>query len=99
LLSKKFFSLRKSDYWRSKLSSPPAVSYHLAGANFSAGNPPPRGNPGLKSTRMDAILKKFDKKINFEFLKNVQRDHANFRSIQVHHLQPSQSCETIPLKL
>jgi hypothetical protein len=38
----------------------PAVNYYLAGANCSAGNPPPRGNPGLKRTRLDAILKKFD---------------------------------------
>jgi hypothetical protein len=30
------------------------------GCNYSAGNPPPpRGNPGLKRTRMDTILKKF----------------------------------------
>jgi hypothetical protein len=46
---------------------PPAVSYHQAGANRSAGNPPPRGNPGLKRTRTDAILKKFDQKMNFKF--------------------------------
>jgi hypothetical protein len=35
----------------------PAVYYHQAGANWSAENPP-RGNPGLKPTRMDGILKK-----------------------------------------
>jgi hypothetical protein len=39
---------------RSNLSSPPAVSYHHAGANCSAGNPP-RGNPGLQCTRTDVI--------------------------------------------
>jgi hypothetical protein len=47
---------------RSHLSSPPAVSYHQAGANCSAGNPPPRGNSGLKRTRTDAILKKLIEK-------------------------------------
>jgi hypothetical protein len=31
----------------------------------SAGNPPHRGNPGLKCTQMDYILKKFEFKINF----------------------------------
>jgi hypothetical protein len=41
----------------SNLSCPPAVSNHHARANCSAGNPPPRGNPGLKCTRTDAILK------------------------------------------
>jgi hypothetical protein len=35
----------------------PAVSYHHAGANFSAGNPPSREYPGLKRTRTDAIFK------------------------------------------
>jgi hypothetical protein len=30
------------------------------GINCSVGNPPPRGNPGLKPTRTDAILKKLD---------------------------------------
>jgi hypothetical protein len=53
-------------YHRSNLSSPPAVSYHHAGANCSAGNPPPRGNPGLKCTQTDAILKKFVGKMNFK---------------------------------
>jgi hypothetical protein len=52
---------------RSILSSPPAVSYHYAGANCSVGNPPPRGNPGLKCTRTETILKKFDQKMNFKF--------------------------------
>jgi hypothetical protein len=37
-----------------------AVYFHHAGANSSAGNASHRGNPGLKSTRTDAILKKFD---------------------------------------
>jgi hypothetical protein len=37
----------------------PAVYFHLAGENCSTGNPPPRGNPGLKRTRTDAISKKF----------------------------------------
>jgi hypothetical protein len=32
----------------------------------SAGNLPPRGNPGLKSTRADDILKKFEFKLNFK---------------------------------
>jgi hypothetical protein len=32
----------------------------------SAGNPSPRGNPGLKCTRTDNILKKFEFKMNFE---------------------------------
>jgi hypothetical protein len=31
---------------------------------FSVGNPPPRGNPGLKCTRTDDILKKLVFKIN-----------------------------------
>jgi hypothetical protein len=38
-----YFPQSKIEYRRSK--------------NCSAGNPPPRGNPGLKCTRMDAILK------------------------------------------
>jgi hypothetical protein len=32
----------------------------------SAGNPPPRGNPGLKCTRTDDILKKLEFKMNFK---------------------------------
>jgi hypothetical protein len=32
----------------------------------SAGNPPPRGNSGLKSTRTNEILKKFQFKMNFK---------------------------------
>jgi hypothetical protein len=55
LLSGKFPFLRKSEYrlsssplfqravelHRSNIASPPAASYHHAGANCSAGNPPP----------------------------------------------------------
>jgi hypothetical protein len=48
---------RAIEFPRSELFSPPAVSYHRAGAKSAAGNPPPRGNPGLKHTRTDAILK------------------------------------------
>jgi hypothetical protein len=48
----------------------------------SAGNPPPRGNSGLKRTRRDAILKKFEFKINFKLKISVKRDRTNFRSIQ-----------------
>jgi hypothetical protein len=61
-----------------------AVYFHHAVANRSSGHTPPRGNPGLKRTRMYryAILKKFDKKINFNFKKNVQWDPTNFRSIK-----------------
>jgi hypothetical protein len=46
LLSAFYFLQSKIKYRRSK--------------NCSAGNPPPRGNPGLKRTRMDNILKKFE---------------------------------------
>jgi hypothetical protein len=35
------------------------VFYCHAGENCSAGNPPPRGNPGLKCTRIDTIWTKF----------------------------------------
>jgi hypothetical protein len=35
----------------------PAAYFYHAGANCSAGNPPPRGFPGLKRTRTDAIIK------------------------------------------
>jgi hypothetical protein len=52
---------------RSNLSSPPAFSYHHAGANCSVGNPSPRENPGLKRTRTDAILKKFNQIMNLKF--------------------------------
>jgi hypothetical protein len=45
--------------------SPPAVPYHHAGANCSAGNPPPRGNLGLKRTP----LKKIYQKMNLFFFK------------------------------
>jgi hypothetical protein len=38
----------------------PAVYFHHTGANYTVGNPPPRGNPGLKSTLMDTIVKKFN---------------------------------------
>jgi hypothetical protein len=31
-----------------------------------AGNPPPRGNPGIKCTGMDNILKKMEFKMNFK---------------------------------
>jgi hypothetical protein len=34
------------------------------------GNHPPKGNPGLKHTRMDAILRKFDWKYNFKLKLN-----------------------------
>jgi hypothetical protein len=56
----------------------PAVYFHRAVANCSAGNPP-RGNPGLKRTRTDTILKKVDKI-------NIQQFRMNFRSIQKRHL-------------
>jgi hypothetical protein len=48
----------------------------------SVGNHPPRGNPGLKCTRTDTILKKIEFKMNFKLKINVKRDHTNFRSIQ-----------------
>jgi hypothetical protein len=48
LLSMIYFPQSKIKYSRSK--------------NCSAGNPPPIVNPGLKCTRTDAILKKFDGK-------------------------------------
>jgi hypothetical protein len=52
---------------RSNLFSLPAVSYQHAGANCSAGNPPPSGNPGLKRTRTEAILKNSIKKLILNF--------------------------------
>jgi hypothetical protein len=58
------------------------VSYHPAGANCSAGNPPPFVNPGQKRTRTDAILKKFKFKRNFKLKINLKRDCKKFRSIQ-----------------
>jgi hypothetical protein len=42
------------------LRCPPAVTYHHAGENCSAGNPPPRENPRLKCTCTEAISKKFN---------------------------------------
>jgi hypothetical protein len=59
----------------------PAVYFHHAGTNYSAKNPPHRGNPGLNRTRKVAILKKFDRKINFKLKINFQ-NHKNPRSIQ-----------------
>jgi hypothetical protein len=49
--------------------------------NCSAGNSPPRGNPGLKHTQMDAILKKIEFKMNFGLKINIMWDRTNFRSI------------------
>jgi hypothetical protein len=39
-------------------------------------------NPGLKCTRTDVILKKFEFKMNFKLKINVKQDRTNFRSIQ-----------------
>jgi hypothetical protein len=50
--------------------------------NCSAGNPPLFVNPGQKSTRTDAILKKFKFKMNFKLKINLKRDRRKFRSIQ-----------------
>jgi hypothetical protein len=66
----------------------------------SAGNPPPRQNPGLKCTRTDDILKKFEFKTNLKGKLNVKWDRTNFRSIQyrgntIYSLP--QSCETVTL--
>jgi hypothetical protein len=47
----------------------------------SAGNTPPRGNPGLKCTLADGILEKFEFKMNFKRKINVKRDRTNYRSI------------------
>jgi hypothetical protein len=52
LLSVFYFPQSKIEYRRSK--------------NCSGGNPPPMGNPGLKHTRTDDILKKFELKMNFK---------------------------------
>jgi hypothetical protein len=63
----------------------PAVFYsHRAprGCNGPVGNPPPRGNSGLQRTRTDAILKKFDFKMNFKLKINIKWDRTNFISIQ-----------------
>jgi hypothetical protein len=46
------------------------------------GNPPPIGNPGLKCTRTDTILKLFEFKMNFNIKINLNQDHMKFRSIQ-----------------
>jgi hypothetical protein len=70
---------------------PPAVSYHLAGANCCAGNPPPRGNLGLKINQTDAILKKFYHKMNFEL-------KMSSRIIQLDHLMPSSILCVYPFK-
>jgi hypothetical protein len=50
-----------------------------------------------KVHRTDAILKKFDQKINLK--KNVQRNCKNFWSIQLHHLQPSLISWDYPFKV
>jgi hypothetical protein len=71
------------EFRRSNPSSPPAVFYHHARANCSAGNPPPRRNPGLKCTRTEVIFKKFDGKMNFKFKENVQRE------LQIYPITPS----------
>jgi hypothetical protein len=63
----------------------PAVFYSRRaprGCNCFEGNPPPRGNPGLKRTWTNAILKKFEYKINFKLKINVKRDRTSFRSFQ-----------------
>jgi hypothetical protein len=82
---------------RSCLSSPPAVSYHHTRANCSAGNPPPRENPGLKCNRTNVFLKKFDRKMNFEFINITSgivqtSDLSNYTICSL-----PQSRETIPL--
>jgi hypothetical protein len=62
-----FFLHRKIKYRQSK--------------NCSVGNPSTRGNPGLKWTRTDAILKKIDWQQILKIKINVQQDPKNFRSI------------------
>jgi hypothetical protein len=62
-------------------TSPPAFSYHHSGANCSVGNPSPRGNPGLKCIRTDAILKNSIEKGILDFKKYVQRDCRTLGSI------------------
>jgi hypothetical protein len=79
------------------LGGAPVVFFNHTGANCSAGNPPPRGNPGLKRSWMDAILKNFDLKMNFKLKINVQRDRTNFRSINTICSLP-QSHETVPFR-
>jgi hypothetical protein len=64
----------------------PAVCFHHAGADCSAGNLPPRGNPGLKRTQMDAILKKFDRKMYFK-LEN-KRPVGSYE-LQIYPIAPS----------
>jgi hypothetical protein len=64
LLSVFYFLQSKIEYRRSK--------------NCSAGNPLPIVNPGLKCTRTDAILKKFDWKMNFKLKINLKQDLMNF---------------------
>jgi hypothetical protein len=68
----------------------PAVFYSCSAprectGNCSAGNPP-RGNPGLKRTRMDAILKNFKFEISLKLKINVKRDRRSFISMQYHQI-------------
>jgi hypothetical protein len=48
----------------------------------SAENRSPESNPGLKRTKMDAILKIFVFVMKFNLQINFKWDHANFRPIQ-----------------
>jgi hypothetical protein len=67
LLSMFYFPRSKIEYRRSK--------------NCSVANPPLFVNPGLKCTWTDAILNKFDWKMNFKIKINLKSDLMNFRSI------------------
>jgi hypothetical protein len=58
----------------------PVVYFHHAGATCSSGDPPPRGNPGLKRTWTGGHFEKI--RFKNELKVNVQRDCLNFRSIQ-----------------
>jgi hypothetical protein len=66
--------------------------------NRSAGNPPQFLNPGLKSTRTDAILKKFEFKMNFKLKINLKRIIRKSDLSNEPIYSPAQSRETNPLK-
>jgi hypothetical protein len=120
LLSKKFSSLRKSEYrrsnslWntllqravtlhrrslRSNLSSPPAVSYHHTGANYSVGNPPPRKIPGLKCTGLTPFWKNSMEKLilNFKKMSSGIVQTTDLTNYTIGSLP--QSRETIPFNI
>jgi hypothetical protein len=67
----------------------PAVSYHHAGANCSAGNPSPKGNPGLKHTKTATFFKKIRLKNEFQIKNKRTAGSYELQIYPKNHLQPS----------